>query len=372
MRPFIPHKLPPTGLDWEKLSKLIGKANAAVSFYNGLLQHIPSPNALLSPVTTQEAVLSSRIEGTQASLCDVLKFEAGGANVKDLKDDIAEVINYRKALFRAVELFQQRPFIHLNMVRELHSILMSGVRGADKKPGEVRAEQNYIGRYGATMAQATYVPPSPDRVLPLLGEWENYINGDGQEVLVQLAVLHAQFEIIHPFRDGNGRLGRMLIPLYLQQKGVLTMPLFYLSQYFEEHREAYYARLLGISRDNDWQGWVSFFLVAVAEQAKTNTEKAENIFNLYEKTKARLLELTHSSCAVFVLDTFFQKPIVDSSVFKENHGVKFKSTALRIIKMMEDAGIIKTLHKGRGHVPAVYAFPELINIAEDREVWLGE
>ena len=349
----------------------IGKANAAVSFYNGLLKHIPSPNALLSPITTQEAVLSSRIEGTQASLSDVLRFEAGEAYSRERNDDIAEIINYRKALFRAEELFERIPAIHLNMIKELHAILMAGVRGDNKARGEFRTIQNYIGKYGASIEQATFVPPSPDQVLPALGEWEKYIHGDGAEALVQLAVLHAQFEIIHPFLDGNGRLGRILIPLFLYQKGLLSKPVFYLSQYFEAHRDEYYARLRGISRDGDWQGWVAFFLNATIEQAIANTEKAESILNLYKRTKERVMVLTHSSYAIVVLDTLFLRPIIDASAFKTIRGIKNKDTALRILKKMEAAGIVKTIKEGQGRAPAVFAFPELMNIAEGREVSFG-
>lgn len=372
MLPFTPHKLPPSGLDWEKLSKPIGKASAAVSLYNGLLKSIPNPHILLSPITTQEAVLSSRIEGTQASLSDVFKFEAGETYSQEKDRDIAEIMNYRKALFRAEELFEKLPAIHLNMLKELHAILLAGVRGANKARGEFRSVQNFIGRYGATIEQATYVPPSPDRVLPALDEWEKYINSDGQDALIQLAVLHAQFEIIHPFLDGNGRLGRILIPLFLYQKGLLEKPVFYLSQYFEEHRDEYYARLRGITQNNDWQSWILYFLDAVALQAKTNTETAEGILKLYDKTKTQILGLTSSNNALVVLDTLFFKPIMNTSEFMIKTKLKYKSTALDILKKLEAAGILKTIKEGRGRAAAVFAFPELINITEGREVYLGE
>lgn len=372
MQPFTPHKLPPTNLDWEKLSLPIGKANAAVSLYNGLLKSIPNPHILLSPITTQEAVLSSRIEGTQASLSDVFKFEAGETYSQGKDRDIAEIMNYRKTLFRAEELFEKLPVIHLNMLKELHAILLVGVRGANKARGEFRSVQNFIGKYGATIEQASYVPPSPDKVLPALDEWEKYINSDEQDILIQLAVLHAQFEIIHPFLDGNGRLGRILIPLFLYQKKILEKPVFYLSQYFEEHRDEYYVRLRGITQNNDWQGWILFFLEAVIEQAKINTETAESILKLYEKTKVQVLNLTSSSNALVVLDALFFKPIMNTSEFMKKTELKYKSTALNILKKLEVAGIVKTIKEGRGRVAAVFAFSDLINITEGREVYLGE
>jgi len=371
MKPFTPHKLPIGNLDWEKLSRPIGRASSAVSLYNGLLKSIPNPHILLSPMTMQEAVLSSRIEGTQASLSEVFKFEAGESYPQEKGRDIVEIMNYRKALFRAEELFERLPAIHLNMLRELHAILLAGVRGENKARGEFRTVQNFIGRHGATIEQASYVPPSPDVVPPALDEWEKYINGDSQEVLVQLAVLHAQFEIIHPFLDGNGRLGRILIPLFLYQKEMLIKPVFYLSQYFEEHRDEYYARLGAITKDDDWQGWISFFLNALIEQAKTNTNKAESILKLYNSTRVQVVDLTRTY-ALAALDALFSKPIMNASEFMKKTDIKYKSTAMDVLKKLENAGIIKTIKEKRGRTPAVFAFPELISLAEGREIYLGE
>jgi Fic family protein len=371
MQPFVPHALPITGLDWENLMLSIGKANAAVSLYNGLLRSIPNPHILLSPITSQEAVLSSRIEGTQATLCDVFKFEAGEDQTGERKHDIFEIINYRRALFRAEKLLQKIPAIHLNMLKELHALLMTGVRGKNKAPGEFRTVQNFIGRYGATIEQATYVPPSPEKVLPALDEWEKYINREDQEICVQLAVMHAQFEIIHPFLDGNGRLGRMLIPIFLHQKNMLTQPVLYLSEYFEKRRDLYYQMLRGITEKGDWQSWILFFLDALIEQARTNTEKTESILRLYEKTKEQVMSLTNSSQAIHLLEAFFAKPIINTSELQRETRVQ-KKTILLILKRLESADIIKMLKKGRGRMPGMCAFPELINLTEGREVYLGE
>jgi Fic family protein len=370
MQPFTPHKLPITDLDWEKLSQPIGKANAAVSLYNGLLKSIPNPHILLSPMITQEAVLSSRIEGTQVSLSDVFKFEAGESSSQEKNQDIIEIMNYRKALFYAEKLFEKLPVIHLNMLKEMHAILLADVRGANKARGKFRTVQNFIGRYDATIEQATYVPPSPDKVLPALDNWEKYINDDRQEILVQLAILHAQFEIIHPFLDGNGRLGRIIIPLFLYQKQMLIKPVFYLSQYFEEHREEYYQRLRNITQNNDWQGWILFFLGAVTEQARSNIDKAESILKLYKKTKAQIINLTSSSYAMVILDTLFFKPIISSKEFWMQTGMKYKSTMLDILKKLESAGIVKTIKESRGSAPIIFAFPELINLTEGHEIYL--
>ncbi|GAB7140840.1 Fic family protein [Deferribacterales bacterium RsTz2092] len=372
LKSFIPHALPITSLDWEKLAIPIGRANASVSLYNGLLRSIPNPHILLSPMTTQEAVLSSRIEGTQASLSDVFKFEAGESYSQEEDRDIREIMNYRKTLFGAEELLEKTPVIHLNMLKELHTILLSGVRGANKARGEFRKVQNFIGAYGATIEQALYIPPSPDKVLPALDAWEKYINSEQQEVFIQLAVLHAQFEIIHPFLDGNGRLGRILIPLFLYQTGILTKPVFYLSQYFEEHRDTYYQKLRGITQNNDWQGWVLFFLNAVIEQANINTIKVEAILNLYKKTREQLVALTNSSYAIKTLDALFFKPIISSKEIMLKIEGTYKSTVLDILRKLETAGIITTIKKGSGRAASVYAFPELINLTEGREIHVNE
>jgi len=371
MQPFAPHNLPITGLDWENLMLPVAKANAIVSLYNGLLRSIPNPHILLSPITSQEAVLSSRIEGTQATLCDVFKFEAGEDQAGERKHDIAEIINYRLALFRAERLLEKIPAIHLNMLRELHAILMTGVRGANKAPGEFRTVQNFIGRYGATIEQAAYIPPGPEKVLPALDAWEKYINRDDQELCVQLAVMHAQFEIIHPFLDGNGRLGRMLIPIFLYQKGMLIQPVLYLSEYFEKRRDLYYQMLRGITEKSDWQSWILFFLDALIEQAKTNTEKTESILRLYENAKGQVMRLTNSSQAIHLLEAFFARPIINTSELQQKTRLQKKSILL-ILKRMEAAGIVTMLRKGSGRMPGIYAFPELINLTEGREVYLGK
>lgn len=362
--PFIPHKLPIEGLNWERLASPIGKANAALSYYNGLLKAIPNPHVLLSPITTQEAVYSSMIEGTQASLSDVLRYEAGEIFPPERTNDIGEVINYRKALFRAEELLEQTPAIHLNMIKELHKLLLSGVRGENKARGEFRRIQNYIGSYGASIENASYVPPSPDRVLEALDAWEKYINGDSQENLVQLAVMHAQFEVIHPFLDGNGRLGRILIPIFLQLKGLLSKPVFYLSRYFEDCRPDYYASLRGITERGDWQGWVEFFLGAVIAQSANNTDKAERILSLYKRLRETVAAMTSPKHATKVLDALFMKPLFSTKEFMENTGIDYRSTALDILAKMEKAGVIAVIRPASGRSPSVYVFNELLDISE--------
>ena len=252
---------PPKQLDWEPLIPLLGPANAAVARFEGVLAGIPNPNVLLSPLTTREAVLSSRIEGTQATLGEVLEYEAQGAlddESTPKKADAREVLNYRAALNEATRLMEELP-LSQRLVKATHRVLMDGVRGRNKDPGEYRRIPNWIGPEGCTIDQARFVPCGADALEGCMDAWETYIHADAPDRLVQLAIVHAEFEAIHPFLDGNGRLGRLIIPLFLFTHGLLSRPNFYLSEFLEANRGEYYDRLLAISRDGDWTGWCAFF-----------------------------------------------------------------------------------------------------------------
>ncbi len=268
MKPYIPQIMPLNQLDWSSLVGLIGTANAALARYDGILQGIVNLDVLMSPLTTQEAVVSSKIEGTIATLEDVLEFEASPPKELSEKEmTIQEIVNYRSAMRFAVDKLRTLP-ITLNLIKETHSILMKGVRGRDKGRGQFRMVQNWIGiRKNAPMEDATFVPPEPRLLKDSLSNLEKYINYTEKDPLVQLAIVHAQFELIHPFVDGNGRVGRILIPLFLYEKRLLPSPMFYLSEYLEAHREIYYEQLQTISVTGDWSEWITFFLTAITEQA---------------------------------------------------------------------------------------------------------
>ena len=217
MKPYEPNKLPLESLDYQRLFALVGDANAELARYDGLLQGIVNSSVMLSPLTTEEAVLSSKIEGTQATVDDVLEQEAGIPKEGEKAKDIQEIINYRKALRSAHPYLNERP-ITLSFVRGLHKILLNSVRGQDKTPGEFRKDQNWIGKYGCTIEDASFVPPNPLQLQDHLEAWQNYMASNDIDLLLQTAVVHAQFELLHPFKDGNGRIGRILIPLFLYQK----------------------------------------------------------------------------------------------------------------------------------------------------------
>jgi Fic family protein len=333
------------------------------------LYGVPNPAVLLSPMTTQEAVLSSRIEGTQATLGDVLKFEAGEEPQQESrKFDIEEINNYREALRYAERALKKKPF-NSNLLLELHSILLDSARGRDKGRGKFRTVQNWIGEYGTPMEKAVYIPPEPSRVAPLMDNWERYYHMDRPDPLVQLAVVHAQFEVIHPFLDGNGRLGRLLVPLYLFERKILRQPMFYLSGYLEAHRDDYIAALRDLGEsDGAWNRWISFFLQALIDQANQNSEKARAIMDLYVLLKDRVIELTHSKFAVPMLDILFLRPVIRSSEFAEHKSMPSKPMIGSMLSSLKKDGILKTIRRASGRRSEVLAFAQLINLAEGKKV----
>lgn len=366
MPAHVPAPLPPSGIEIARLVTLVGEANAALARYDGLLQGMVNPAVMLSPLTNQEAVLSSRIEGTQATVEEVLEHEAGQEYDLNKEADIQEILNYRKALTLAAETLTDRP-LRLSLVKALHKELMNSVRGQDKEPGEFRKTQNWIGPYGCTIETATFIPPNPLQLMDHLQAWERYLESDDTDPLLQTAIVHAQFEILHPFKDGNGRIGRLLIPLFLYSKGRLSTPMFYLSAYLEAHRAEYYARLAAVTRENDWTGWTAFFLHAIAEQAKTNITRVRAILALYESMKTRVREITRSQHSAQIVDALFDRPIFRIGDFASRAGIP-KPTAHPLLRQLQDAGLLTQLREGSGRRPAILAFPELLNTAEGRKV----
>jgi Fic family protein len=370
IEPYIPDTLPLKIIDWERHVTLIGKANAALARYDGILLGMVNPQVLLSPLTTREAVLSSRIEGTQASLEEVLQYEADVGEPRpdqEIPDtpqirDIHEIINYRRAMGAAVEELAARPF-SINTIRNLHRILLTGVRGGHKDPGEIRHIQNYIAPPGTPIERATFIPPAPSILMDALSNWEEYLYSNERDPLVQLSILKAQFELIHPFLDGNGRIGRMLVPIILYHKKILSRPTFYISAYLERNRETYYERLLAISRDGDWNGWISFFLQAIVLQSEENSVKARSILNLFNDMKTQVPEITRSQYSVQAIDVLFSSPVISSRDFAIKSGIPNR-TAQRIVERLEQKGILRLLREGKGSRSPVYLFSGLLDITE--------
>lgn len=364
-------KFPPDQLDWPQLLPLIGPANAALARYDGVLSAVPNAHVLSTPLTTEEAVLSSKIEGTQATMGEVLHYEAVGdvgTPEPEKRADIHEILNYRRALHHAVEQLKDLPLC-LRLIRDTHAVLMDGVRGQEKEPGRFRSRQNWIGAHGCTVEQARFVPILTENLDSGMAAWEQYLHRtDVGDILVQLAIVHAEFESLHPFSDGNGRLGRMLIPLYLYERKVLAKPCFYLSAYLESNRQEYYDRLLAVSAQGDWTGWCRFFLTALIAQAKANTAKAHGILELYDASIERIQELSHSKFTPQAVEFLFQRAIFQTTAFIKNAGIP-PATARLFLNQLSEGGLIRTLNEARGRRAAVMCFPELLNIAEGKKAF---
>lgn len=367
-KPFVPQFLPRAGLDWRALVPDIGRATLALARYDGILHGVPEPAVLLSPLTTQEAVLSSRIEGTQATLGDVLRFEAGEPPASgERREDIREILNYRRALREAERTLAKRAF-SLDLVMRLHTVLLDSVRGRDRSPGEFRRTRVWIGAPGTPIEAARFIPPDPQRLPKLLANLQRYWRGGELDPLVQLAMIHAQFEIIHPFRDGNGRIGRILVPLFLYEKKLLSRPMLYLSQYFDRNRAEYIARLRALNGPESWSAWTVFFLRALAAQAEANADKARRMLALYERLKAQTIQLTRSQYAVPLLDRVFAQPVFASNDLFRDPKMPSKPAVTQLLQRLRDAGILKQLREARGRRAQVLALAELVNLCEGRKV----
>ncbi len=304
-------------------------------------------------------MLSSRIEGTQASLGELLAAEAGAA-VERSPEDLREVANYVVALEYGVERLRKLP-LSLRLVRELHEKLTRGVRRDVATPGEFRRSQNWIGRPGCTLADATYVPPPPDLLLDCLGPWEGFLHDHSLPPLIHAALAHSQFEAIHPFIDGNGRVGRLLITLLLIGKGVLPAPLLYLSAFFEATRQEYYARLLAVTEDGEWEEWLEYFLRGVAGQAEDALERIRRIDELLQRWREALVRAP-SKAPERAIELFAENPYWTVSKMASRLGVAF-TTAQRAIDRLASAGIV-TLAE-RAHRNRVYCAREMLEILEE-------
>ena len=356
---------PPASVDWSALLPLIGRAQRAIAGYEGVLYGVPNPHILLSPLSTQEAVLSSRIEGTQSSLTEVLALEANGGSDGGSAPERAnarEVLNYRLALWRATDLMESLP-LSGRLIRRAHTVLMQGARGRMADPGEYRRLQNWIGPPNSREETATFVTCPVPELSGAMSAWERYLHDDAPDALVQLAVTHAWFEAIHPFLDGNGRLGRLMVPLFLVSKGLLSQPNFYLSEFLERHREDYYRHLLGAQSEGNWSPWLRFFLTALEKQAIANTAKARQILDLYHERKEWITRRARSQYAVAALDQMFDRPVFWASSLAASASIP-KPTARRILRLLRDENVLQEIAPARGRRAAVLEFGELIRIAE--------
>ncbi|MFZ1466873.1 MAG: Fic family protein [Anaerolineae bacterium] len=339
---FVPHPLPPDLPPDAELMLASADAAYAVGELAALGRTIVNPHLLIGPFVRREAVLSSRIEGTQADVADLYAYEAGrlsGLAATQSSDDVREVANYVEALEYGLARLASLP-VSLRLMRELHGRLMQGVRGKHATPGEFRRSQNWIGRPGCSLNEAEYVPPPPDEVLAALDAFEKYLHTDDiQPRLVRLAFIHQQFEAIHPFLDGNGRIGRLLISLLLVEWGLLPLPLLYLSAYFERERQTYYDLLWRVNADGDWRSWTLFFLHGVAEQARDASARAKRLQDLQAEWRAHIIHARAPALTLVLIDELFRSPMVTIPHVAKLLGVTYHS-AQRHVERLLHAGIL--------------------------------
>jgi Fic family protein len=333
---FIPSPLPPAIEYDASLTLLLSQADAALSELSGLGRYLPNPDLLIAPYVSREAVASSRIEGTQADLSDLL-LDAIEPKRTPPGSDVLEVRNYVAALNRGIKRLDQLPLAG-RLVRDLHEVLMRNVRGNEMMPGEFRRSQNWIGRPGCTLLDATYVPPPHDpEMQECLKHWENFVNQRGQmPELIQCALIHEQFEAIHPFLDGNGRIGRLLVTLFLIERGRLSKPLLYLSSYIERHKSDYYGLLQRIRTHGDWSSWLRYFLMAVRDTARGAIDQSQAILKLREKYRHKLGK-QHK--AMMLLDELFINPYTTVTRAAKGLGVT-SPTAYKTIGLLERVGML--------------------------------
>lgn len=333
---FVPSPLPPhLELSWRLLNS-VARAQGAVGNLRGVGSTLPNPHLLIEPFARREAVLSSQIEGTQASVGDLLLFEIAPA---EERGDVREVANYVAALEYGFSRLSELP-LSLRFLREIHERLMRDVRGAGRAPGEFRRTQNWIGPAGSKIQEATYVPPPVGEMHQALDLFEKFLHDRSElPALVRLALAHYQFEAIHPFLDGNGRVGRLLITFLLHVERLLDQPLLYLSAYFERHREEYYRRLLAVSQRAEWTEWIEFFLSGVEEQANDAVERSNRLLALRNDYRRRVTSARSSALLNAAIDRLFETPAITIAQFASKFGVTYHAAKQNVDKLIA-AGIV--------------------------------
>lgn len=360
---FLPAPLPPhPSIQYdEELQALTEKASLALGRLDSITTHLPNPELLLYTYIRKEAVLSSQIEGTQSSLSDLLLFEnkeTPGVPVEDVK----EVLNYVAALEHGVKRLRELP-ISLRLIKEIHAILLKGGRGGNKEPGEFRRSQNWIG--GSRPGNAKFVPPPPQEVIPSLGALEKFIHGEPAQTptLIKAGLVHAQFESIHPFLDGNGRLGRLLIPFIMIAEGVLSSPLLYLSLYFKVQRTEYYEALQRVRTNGDWEGWLAFYLDGIAEVANQASDTATKLVGIFKEHGAAIETLGRARfTALKVHDLFKKRCILSLPVISKELDVSFP-TANKTLGKLQQLGFVKEITGKQRH--RVFSYEPFLKMLQE-------
>lgn len=358
-RAFLPKPLPPDPpIAWNSdLLQALSDADRAVGRLDGLARSLPNKDLFVAMYVKHEAVLSSQIEGTQSSLDDILAFEVNAQGVEQ-PVDITETVNYVKAMNAGIELLDELP-LSGRLIRAIHKELLTDVRGQERTPGHFRTSQNWIGPAGATIETATFVPPAPDDVPEAFGQLERYLNDNSVPPIVQAGLSHVQFETIHPFLDGNGRVGRLLITLLLIEKGVLSEPLLYLSLFLKANRSEYYDRLGAVRTRGDWEGWLKFFLTGVTVTADDAARVAQSVSDLHNVNLRKASELAFGIYGPPFLDLLAEHPIVTVSFVTERLGASRTTVGQLLVKATAAGMIEETTGKKRNRV---YRYSRLIDL----------
>jgi Fic family protein len=360
---YVPNPLEPKIELTLSIVKELSAADRALSELAGIARTLPNPHILIGPFLRREAVLSSRIEGTQASYSDLLFFEAARLREKEVPD-VREVSNYVKALEYGFARLSTLP-ISLRLIREMHQRLMMGVRGESQTPGEFRRSQNWIGPAGCTLSDATYVPPPIEEMDRALDGFEKYLHAPSEmPALIRLALIHYQFESIHPFLDGNGRVGRLLVTLLLCAEKLLPQPLLYLSAYFERYRDDYYHHLLAVSQKGAWEQWIRYFLKAVAIQSADAIQRIDQLLSLRQSYRTSLQQARASALLLQLVDELFSYPAITNPAVSERMKITPRSSQLNIDKLVQKGILREATGRQRNRV---YVATEIVDIIERQE-----
>lgn len=356
-------QFPPTGIRYEMFIDSIIRATDAIARYDQMLKNMHNSEILLAPLRNQEAVISSRMEGTVSTIDEILKYEADydnqDPNTTHARSEVIETLLYRRALTTAQRSMENGYPLSQSLIKSVHQHLLSFGRGAAKSPGEFKNEQNYL--VDKSKRQILFVPISPEKLQDGLDSLFDYIENSKHPSLLKAAITHIEFEALHPFKDGNGRIGRMLITLMLWRSGIISAPHFYISGYFEDHKDMYIDTMRRVSETGDWNSWCEFFLDAVEQQAKSNLAIAENIRELYEEMKGTFAEVLSSKWSLSALDFVFTNPVFRNNKFAINSQIP-NTTAIRFTKTLAECGMLAVLEESSGRRSALYSFEPLMKL----------
>lgn len=356
-------QFPPKNLNYGTIVNSLLKATDALARYDQMLKNMHNSEILLAPLRNQEAVISSRMEGTISTMDEILKFEADSENDSEqankVRTEVFETILYQRALLNAQRAMKEGYPLSQHLIKSLHQQLLSFGRGAQKSPGKYKIEQNYLA--DKLKQKVLFTPISPEKLNDGLENLFTYINESSDPILIKTALMHLEFEALHPFQDGNGRIGRMLITLLLWSSGAISEPHFYISGYLEENKDEYIGTMREVSRSNNWESWCIFFLNAIEKQAIKNLEIAEKIRSLYEEMKPIFSDSLSSKWSVNALDYIFTYPIFRNNRFTSRSGIP-SPTAARFTRILLDKELLSTLEEASGRRPALYSFEPLLKL----------